>query len=98
MTFWDIFIPYVLINAIGCIFIFINCISTVEDEFWDIFVFPKLIRWLRESLNIVGTIIVTILFTICFFPALIIGFFIYLVCFIVFLIGAIFVALFARKD
>ena len=99
MIFWEILLLlYGIVNMLSCIFIPLNCLSTDEDEFWDILIFPKLIKWLRETLNIAGTIIVTVLFTICFFPALIIIFAVYLVYFIAILIGAIFVALFARKD
>ena len=99
MTFWEILLLlYGIANMLGCIFLPLSCLSTAEDEFWDILIFPKLIRWLRESLNIIGTIIVTVLFTICFLPALIIDFAIYLIILIAILIGGIFVALFSRKD
>ena len=99
MTFWEIlFILYGLINVISCILIPINCVSTAEDEFWDILIFPKLIRWLREGLNIIGTIIVTILFALFFLPALIVDFAIYSIMFVALLISYLFVEIFKRRD
>lgn len=99
MTFGGILLLiYGLMNTLACILMPLLSVSLDDDEFWDILIYPKLIRWLRETLSIPGTIIVTVLFTICFLPALIVDFVIYFAMLIAILLGGLFVLVFKRRD
>ena len=83
----------------GIIAIGIACFVNAEfNDSFDIFIFPLLIRSLREKLSDTGTTLVTILFSILFAPA-IITYFIILLCYtIAILIISAFMDIFKRKD
>lgn len=83
----------------GVIAIGIVCFVNVEfNDSFDIFLYPLLMRTLREKLSNFGTTLVTILFSIFFAPA-IISYFIVLFCYAVaILIISAFMDVFKRKD
>lgn len=64
-----------LVLNIACAFtLVISCFSQIEYTPADCLVYPLLIRNLRERLNVAGTIIVTVLFSIVFLPAVVVYF------------------------
>jgi hypothetical protein len=88
-----------ILNVFGVIAIGIACFVNAEfNDSFDIFVYPLLIRSLREKLSTLGTAIITVLFSIFFAPA-IICYFILLFCYAVAVIVIKgFMNLFERRD
>jgi hypothetical protein len=88
-----------IVNVFGVIAISIACFVNAEfNDSFDIFVYPLLIRSLREKLSALGTTIITLLFSIFFAPAIII-YFVLLFCYsVAVLIINGFMHLFQRRD
>lgn len=65
---------WLLINAVACyiivIFSFIDSDAYITDRLF----FPKVVRCLREDLNLIGTILATAIIIILFLPALLLYF------------------------
>ena len=90
---------WMLINVIGAVALTIACFTSAEyfDRI-DLLVYPMLVRFLREKLSILGTVIVTALFSVLFVFALIL-YFTLLSCFTVAsLMIECFIYIFRRKD
>ena len=90
-------IIWFVINVVSAYLFIIISFDTAE-ELYDILIYSPLIRVLRERLNKAGTVIVTILFSIFFMPAIIIYFISLVIVAILFLIVKCFIKIFERKD
>lgn len=65
---------WLLLNVACAFTLVISCYSQIDFTPTDYLVYPLLIRNLRERLNLTGTIIVTVLFSIIFLPAVVVYF------------------------
>lgn len=91
--FWLIFnIP------VGVMVMIVNCLSNAERKKRYILLYPLIIESLRDTLNKTGTVIVTILFSIVFAPAVCFYFLILGILIVAYLIVTGFISIFKRKD
>ena len=94
-----LFILWFLLNIpCGILGITVVCFTNAESNKIDFLLYPILIDNLRETLNKVGTTIVTVLFSIFFMPAIIIYFILLGILAIGYLIVKGFIRIFERKD
>ena len=94
------FALFIFLNAFGVYVIGVACTvnATENNDFTYIWFYPLLIEVLREKLNIVGTIIITILLSVILMPAIILYFIVLAVIAFGYLEIKLFYKLFARKD
>lgn len=93
-----LFAVFVLLNIAGVYAIGITCAINREYGNSYLFFYPYLIEELREKLNIAGTVIVIVLFSIILAPAIILYFLTLGVVTLGYLEAKLFCKLFARKD
>ena len=92
-------IIYALLN-LGCTFaLIIVCFSEIGfSSVEDLLVYPRLVDTLRERLNLVGTILVTGLFSVFFALAIIFYFLTLSLVALGYLIWKLFLIVFGRRD
>lgn len=93
-----LFIFWFLLNFVATFVIIISCLSATEFDKLSVLLYPILVFELREKLNIAGTVIVTVLFSIFFLPAIIVYFIILLILAVAYLIVKCFIKIFGRKN
>ena len=92
ILFWLLNIP------IGLMGMSVLCFIEAESDRANILLYPLLIKNLRKKLNTVGTVIITVLFSIFFMPAIIFYFAAVCILAIGYLIVKLFIKIFKRKD
>lgn len=89
---------WALVNIFGLMGITVASCSETDFDLYNLLFFPIFIGALREKLNKIGTVLVTVLFSLLFMPALIL----YFVGLCVVALGSVlvkcFIWLFRRRD
>ncbi len=93
-----LFIFWFLINVVGTLVIAVTCLSNAEFDKLSILLYPLLVDELREKLNMAGTIIATVLFSIFFLPAIILYFVGLGILTVGYFVVKGFIRIFERKD
>lgn len=89
---------WLLLNVACAFTLVISCFSQIDFTFADCLVYPPLIRDLRERLNLTGTIIVTVLFSIVFLPAVVVYFIGLFLLVLGWLLVTVFLEIFKNKE
>ena len=89
---------YVLMNIAATYVFVIGCFANIEYDSTNILLFPLIIEKLRERLNIVGTVIITSLFTSIFLLAIIVYFIVLGIFMLSLFVVKLFLHIFERRD
>ena len=89
---------WLLLNVACTFTMVISCFSQIDFTLTDYLVYPLLIRSLRERLNLTGTIIVTVLFSIVFLPAVVVYFIGLVLLALGWLLVTLFLEIFKNKE
>lgn len=89
---------WLIINAVSCYGIVIVSLIDSDTMKSNILFFPMLVRGLRESLSITGTVIATILISLFFLPAITLYYLVLAVIGVIYYLGKGFLYIFKRRD